>query len=122
MLKDFYRCNRCGAVVEVLKEGAEIFCCSEAMKKIVPNTEDASTEKHVPIIEYIDSGVVVKVGSDPHPMEDAHYIEWIEIFYDSRRERKYLKPGDRPEASFVVAAKDVRALILCNLHGLWESK
>jgi superoxide reductase len=121
MSREFYRCEKCGAIVEVLKEGNEIICCGEPMQKIVPNSEDAALEKHVPIIEYTDSGVTIKVGSVPHPMEEAHYIEWIEVFYDSRRERKYLKPGDQPEASFSVAAKDVEALIYCNLQGLWTS-
>jgi len=118
----FYRCDKCGALVEVVREGGELVCCGAPMERLIPNTVDASLEKHVPIVEYTDEGVTVRVGSEPHPMEDAHYIEWIEITYDSRRERKYLNPGDAPETSFRVATKDVSALIYCNLHGLWVSK
>jgi superoxide reductase len=91
------------------------------MKPVIPNSVDADTEKHVPLIEYTDEGVSVRVGSVPHPMEEIHFIEWIEIEYGSRRERKYLKPGEAPETTFKVAAKDVKALIYCNLHGLWVS-
>lgn len=120
-MPQFYRCNKCGALVEVLKDAREPYCCGEPMTLFVPNSVDAAIEKHVPVIDYTDAGVTVRVGATPHPMEEAHYIEWIEIFYDSRRERKYLNPGDTPEAAFKVDAKDIQALIYCNLHGLWHS-
>jgi len=119
---DFYKCEKCGKIVEITKDGAGMLvCCDQPMVKLIPNTVDAALEKHVPVVEYVDEGVLVRVGSEPHPMESVHYIEWIEIFYSSRRERKYLSPGDKPEASFRVGSKDVGALIYCNLHGLWTS-
>jgi superoxide reductase len=121
-MRKFYRCVKCGALVEVVKDGGALVCCGEPMEQVIPNSVDASAEKHVPVVEYTDQGVTIKVGSEPHPMEEIHYIEWIEIEYDSRRERRYLKPGEAPEASFRVSAKDVKALIHCNLHGLWTSK
>jgi superoxide reductase len=121
-MRSFYRCAKCGAMIEALKEGSEFFCCGEPMVQLIPNSVDAAVEKHVPVIVYTDDGVTVKVGSEPHPMEDTHYIEWIEIEYGDRLERIYLHPGEAPEASFKVAAKDVKALIYCNLHGLWVSK
>ena len=110
-------------MIEVVKEsGKKIICCGEPMEKIIPNTVDAALEKHVPVIEYTDNGILVKVGSEPHPMIDIHYIEWIEIRYGNRVEKRYLKPGDKPEVSFTVESKDVSALIYCNLHGLWVSE
>ena len=122
MLNEFYKCNECGKIVEVIQNGGgTLVCCDMPMEKLIPNTVDAALEKHVPVIKYTDAGVFVSVGSEPHPMIDAHYIEWIEISYGTRKERKYLKPGDKPEAAFKVESKDVRALIYCNLHGLWVS-
>lgn len=110
-------------MVEVIEAGTgELVCCGEPMERLVPNTVDAAVEKHVPVIEYTEKGVAIKVGTEPHPMEEAHYIEWIEIEYDSRTERKYLIPGEAPEASFVVDSKDIVARTYCNIHGLWVSK
>ncbi|MBW6431586.1 hypothetical protein K0A96_00185 [Patescibacteria group bacterium] len=109
-------------MVEVVKNGGgTLVCCDKPMEKLVPNTVDAALEKHVPVIEYTDAGVLVSVGSEPHPMIDVHSIEWIEISYGARKERKHLKPGDKPEAAFKVESKDASALIYCNLHGLWAS-
>lgn len=122
-MKDIFKCEKCGNIVEVIKAGSgELVCCGEPMQRLIPNTVDAAVEKHVPVIEYTEKGVLVKIGSEPHPMEETHYIEWVEIEYDSRTERKWLKPGDAPEASFVVEAKNVKARVYCNIHGLWASK
>ncbi|MDD3480620.1 MAG: desulfoferrodoxin [Patescibacteria group bacterium] len=121
-MKDIFKCNKCGNMVEEVGAGSgELVCCEEPMERLVPNTVDAAEEKHVPVIEYTEKGVLVKVGKEPHPMEEAHYIEWVEIGYDARTERKYLKPGDAPEATFVVDSKDVKARAHCNIHGLWVS-
>ncbi len=122
-LKEVYKCEICGNIVEVLHEGAgELVCCGKAMKLLEEKTSDEGKEKHVPVIEKNEVGVTIKVGSIPHPMEEKHYIEWIEIITDKGSSRKYLKPGDKPEKSFPVKAENIKARIYCNIHGLWKSK
>jgi superoxide reductase len=86
------------------------------------NTVDASKEKHVPVIEKTKTGVRVKIGSIPHPMEEKHYIEWIELLTDDKVYRKTLKPGEKPQAEFCVSTQTISARIHCNMHGLWRSK
>jgi len=121
-LKQIYRCNVCGNIVEVLHAGkGELVCCGQPMELPGEKTEDVGKEKHVPVIEKTNSGVKVKVGSVPHPMEDAHYIEWIEIFTDGNVYRKFLNPGDAPEVEFKVSADKIEARSYCNVHGLWKS-
>ena len=121
-LNQIYRCNICGNIVEVLHAGGgELVCCGQPMELLKENTVDAALEKHVPVIEKTNTGVKVKVGSVPHPMEDAHYIEFIEVIADGRIYRKFLKPGDEPEAEFEIKAKNITAREYCNLHGLWKS-
>jgi superoxide reductase len=116
-----YRCEICGNVVEVLHEGVgELVCCGQPMKLFVENTVDAAREKHVPVVEKTDGGVRVKVGSTPHPMEEKHYIEWIEVIADGKAYRQFLKPGDAPEATFDIAAEEVTPREYCNVHGLWK--
>jgi superoxide reductase len=116
-----YKCAHCGIIVEVLHDGpGTLMCCGEAMAQLVENTVDAAKEKHVPLIEQVDGGVLVKVGSISHPMEEKHYIEWIELLADGQVYRKYLQPGDAPEAFFPVTATAVDAREFCNLHGLWK--
>ncbi len=116
-----YKCEICGNIVEVLHEGkGELVCCDQPMKLFVENTVDASREKHVPVIEKTDRGVKVKVGSLPHPMEPKHYIEWIEVIADGKVYRQFLKPGDAPEAAFVIQATQITAREYCNIHGLWR--
>src|SRR4030067_788978 len=96
-----YKCEICGNIVEMVHEGAgELVCCGQPMKLFVANTVDAAKEKHVPVKESNDTGLTVKVGSVPHPMEEKHYIEWVEIVADGVSYRKFLKPGDKPEAEF----------------------
>jgi superoxide reductase len=90
------------------------------MKLMVENTVDAAKEKHVPVIEKTSDGIKVKVGSVPHPMEEKHYIEWIEIMADGKGYRQFLNPGEQPEATFPVIAKDIQAREYCNIHGLWK--
>ena len=120
---EIYKCQKCGIIVEVLHEGAgQLVCCGEPMVKLTVNTVDAAKEKHVPVIEKLPDGYKVKVGSVPHPMEEKHYIEWIELLADGIAYRKFLKPGDAPEAVFNVKANSVSAREHCNLHGLWEGK
>jgi superoxide reductase len=119
---DIYKCNVCGHIVEVLHAGAgELVCCGQAMQHLTENTVDAAKEKHVPVIEKIDGGVKVKVGDVAHPMEAAHWIEWVEIVVDGKAYRQFLNPGEAPEATFNVTGDDISARELCNLHGLWKA-
>jgi superoxide reductase len=118
-----YRCEICGNVVEVLDEGGgELVCCGQPMKLMEEKTNDEGKEKHVPIIEKTEEGIKVKVGSVPHPMIEEHYIEWIEILTEEGKFKKFLKPGDLPEAEFSVKGQNIQARIYCNLHGLWKSE
>jgi superoxide reductase len=122
--KEIYKCEICGNIVEVLHAGGgQLVCCGEPMKLLKENTIDASLEKHIPIIEKTKKGVIVKIGSIPHPMEEKHYIEWIEIITkDNKSDKKFLKPGDKPEAEFHLQIENILfAREYCNLHGLWKS-
>lgn len=119
-----YKCNICGNIVEVLHEGGgDLVCCGEPMILLKENTVDASLEKHVPVFEKTKTGIIVKVGSVPHPMEEKHYIEWIEVITkDNKSDKKFLSPGDSPEAEFSIPLEKVLfAREYCNLHGLWKS-
>lgn len=119
-LNDVYKCTLCGNIVEVLHGGAgALVCCNQPMVLMTGNTVDASKEKHVPVIEIGATAITVKIGSVPHPMETAHYIEWIELIADGKIYRQQLQPGQAPEATFPVIAKQVTAREYCNLHGLW---
>jgi len=121
-LKQIYRCNICGNIVEVLHTGrGTLVCCGQPMELLKEKTEDVGLEKHVPVIEKTESGIKVKVGSIPHPMEEKHYIEWIEIIADDKVYRRFLKPGMEPEAEFDVKAERIEAREYCNIHGLWKS-
>jgi len=119
---EIYKCEVCGNIVEMVHAGAgELVCCGQPMKLFTENSVDAAKEKHVPVIEKVDNGYKVTVGSVPHPMEDKHYIEWIELVAGDKAYRQFLKPGDAPEAFFSVDAGKVTAREYCNLHGLWRS-
>ena len=117
-----YKCELCGNIVEVLHGGAgELVCCGEAMKLLDEQSADQTTEKHVPVIEKSADGVVVKVGSVAHPMQDAHYIEFIEVLTDGGIQRAFLNPNDAPEAAFKVdESKITKAREYCNVHSLWK--
>ena len=116
-----YKCEVCGNIVEVLHEGkGELVCCGQPMKLYEENTVDAAKEKHVPVIEKIEGSFKVKVGSVTHPMEEKHYIEWIEVIVDGKAYRQFLKPGEIPEAVFNIEAEKIIAREYCNLHGLWR--
>ena len=120
---EVYKCEICGNVVEVLHGAAgQLVCCGTPMKRLEENTVDASREKHVPVAEAADHGIVVKVGSAPHPMIPEHFIEWIEIIDGSRVERCHLKPGAVPQAVFAHSSRPgVICRAYCNLHGLWKN-
>ena len=122
---EIYKCEVCGNIVEVLHAGAgELVCCGQPMKNMVAGTTDGAAEKHVPVIEKVEGGYKVKVGSVAHPMTEAHYIEWIELICNKcgKVQRKYLKPGEAPEAVFASDSDSVTTREYCNLHGLWEAK
>lgn len=120
---EVYKCAACGNIVEVLHGGAgELVCCGEAMKQFVENTVDAAQEKHVPVIEKTADGYKVTVGSVAHPMEEKHWIEFIELIADGKSYRQFLNPGDAPVAEFCVKADKVTAREYCNLHGLWKAE
>jgi superoxide reductase len=117
-----YKCEVCGNIVEVLHEGkGQLVCCNQPMKLMEENTVDAAKEKHVPVIEKTAQGILVKVGSVPHPMEEKHYIEWIELIADGHAYREFLKPGGKPEATFKIDAQNVTAREYCNIHELWRA-
>ena len=119
---EVYKCMVCGNIVEVMHEGVgQLVCCGQPMKLMQENTVDASLEKHMPVIERTADGIKVKVGSIPHPMEEKHYIEWIQVLVDGKACRKFLKPGDLPEAEFPTKAEKIEAREYCNLHGLWKT-
>ena len=116
-----YKCSVCGNIVEVIYGSTgELVCCGQPMELLDEKTADAAIEKHVPVIQRIDGGYKVTVGSTLHPMEEKHYIEWIELLTDGKAYRQFLNPGDAPEAEFGVQADSVTAREYCNVHGLWK--
>jgi superoxide reductase len=118
-----YKCSTCGNIVEVLfAGGGTLACCGKDMDLLKEKTDDQGNEKHVPVIERTATGFRVKVGSVPHPMEEKHSIQWIELLADEKRYVEFLKPGMKPEAEFCVKADRASAREYCNLHGLWKSK
>jgi len=118
-----YRCEKCGNIVEVLHAGGgELVCCGQPMTLLKENTSDGAKEKHVPVIERVADGWRVTVGAVAHPMEEKHFIEWIELIADGKVYRAQLKPGDKPEALFRIDATRVSAREFCNLHGLWKAE
>jgi superoxide reductase len=117
-----YKCEVCGNIVEVLHGGeGELVCCGKPMVLFTENTVDAAKEKHVPVVEKAEQGIRVKVGSVPHPMEEKHYIEWVEVIVDGKVCREFLRPGDAPEAFFDLQDENVTAREYCNIHGLWKA-
>jgi superoxide reductase len=117
-----YKCDVCGNIVEVMHAGGgELVCCGQPMKLFKENSVDAAKEKHVPVIEKTADGFKVKVGSVAHPMEEKHWIEWVELIVDGKVYRQFLKPGQAPEATFCIKADKVAAREYCNLHGLWKA-
>jgi superoxide reductase len=119
----FYRFSICGQIVAVVKEtGSPLICCGEEMQEIKAGLSDGAREKHVPVFEKNGNIVNVTVGSVEHPMLPEHYIEWIVLQTTSGNQRKALKPGDAPKASFAVLDGDevVAVYAYCNLHSLWK--
>ena len=117
-----YKCRVCDNIVEMLHEGVgTLVCCGANMDLFEEKTADAAQEKHVPVVEKVDGGFKVKVGSVPHPMEENHHIEWVQVIADGKAYRQFLKPGQAPEAFFKVDAEKVTAREYCNVHRLWKN-
>ncbi|OPJ63565.1 desulfoferrodoxin [Clostridium oryzae] len=117
-----YKCDICGNIIEVLYAGGGSFvCCDKPMILLVENTTEAAVEKHIPVVENRDGKILVKVGSVEHPMEPEHYIMWIEVETSSKIYRKYLEPGQKPEALFEIDEEIVLVREYCNIHGLWKA-
>ena len=119
---EIYKCEKCGNIVEMVHGGkGELVCCGEPMKLYAENTTDAAKEKHVPVVAASGGTIKVTVGSVAHPMEDKHYIEWIEVIADDKAYRQFLTPGAAPEATFSLDAASFSVRAYCNLHGLWRA-
>ncbi|MHC4713918.1 MAG: desulfoferrodoxin [Planctomycetota bacterium] len=119
---EVYKCEVCGNIVEVLHGGAgTLVCCNQPMVLLEAKEADEGKEKHVPVIERVETGFKVSVGSVPHPMEDKHFIEWIELVADGAAYRRFLNPGGAPEALFCIEATEVTAREHCNVHGMWKA-
>lgn len=122
-MAQFFKCKKCGKIIEIVNKGCPVVvCCGEEMMELKANTTDGATEKHVPVIEQTGDNVTVKVGSAVHPMEADHWIQWIVIETDKGVQRKYLNPGEKPEATFVLSGEKLLAAYEhCNKHGLWKA-
>ena len=121
--KQIYKCEICGNIVEILHNGVgELVCCAQPMNLQIEKEIEEGNEKHVPVIEQNEKGILVKVGSVEHPMEEKHYIEWIEVQVNGKEFKKFLKAGEKPEMRLCAQAGDAKARAYCNVHGLWKSK
>ncbi len=124
-IKEIYRCNVCGNIVEMVHGGVgELICCGQPMEQLIERQTDVGPEKHIPIIEKTKKGIKVKIGEVPHPMEENHYIEWVELIIDGKAYREFLEPGDAPEVEFNLDIPEDSTLKVreyCNIHGLWHA-
>ena len=120
----FYICPHCGNIVEMVHDaGVKPFCCGQKMNELIPNTVDASGEKHIPAVKVGEGVVEVNVGSVDHPMVDVHWIEWVQLVTDKGSYRKWLNPGEAPKVKFLLSEeKPVAVYAYCNLHGLWKTE
>ena len=130
-MHEIYKCEICGNVVDVSHAGpGELVCCNQAMTLMESKKEDMGAEKHLPVMEKlpanectVNNGVRIKIGDIPHPMDDAHYIEWVEIITkDGKRGKQFLNPGDNTDIEFTTKSEVAGARAYCNIHGLWEVK
>lgn len=120
----FYICKHCGNIVGLIHNaGVPLVCCGEKMSELVPNTTEAATEKHLPVVEMDGNVVKVSVGSVEHPSTEEHYIAWVYLETAHGGQRKAIKPGDKPEVSFALQDDELIAVYAyCNLHGLWKTE
>jgi len=122
-LHNIFKCEICGNIIEVVHPGAPaLVCCSMEMKLMEEKTADSAVEKHVPVIEKTAEGIKVKVGSVPHPMDEKHFIEWIEVIAGNHKCVKFLKPGEPAEAVFCINESPITVREYCNIHGLWKNE
>jgi superoxide reductase len=122
-LFEVYKCSVCGNIIKVVHaSGGTLVCCGQPMVLQQEKTADAGKEKHVPVVEKTATGIIVKVGSVPHPMEEKHYIEWVEVRTGENVYIRGFKPGEKPEAEFTVTDTNVKVRAFCNVHGLWTNK
>lgn len=120
----FFKCKKCAKIIEIVNKGCPVVvCCGDEMAELKANTTDGASEKHVPVIESNGDKISVKVGSAVHPMETEHYIQWIALETDKGVQKKFLNPGEQPEASFVLSGEKLLAAYeYCNKHGLWKAE
>ena len=118
----FYICKHCGNLVGMIHDaGVPVICCGEKMHELVPNTVEASGEKHIPAVTVDGKKLIVNVGSVDHPMAPEHFIEWVYVETENGGQRKSLKPGAAPNVTFCLGDdKAVAVYAYCNLHGLWK--
>ena len=122
-LHNIYKCEICGNIVEVVHAGAPaLVCCGAEMKLMEAKVADSTVEKHVPVVEKTGKGIKVKVGSVPHPMEEKHFIEWIQVIAGNQKLVKFLKPGQPAEAEFLINESPITVREYCNIHGLWKNE
>ncbi|MEM3396777.1 MAG: desulfoferrodoxin [Thermoplasmata archaeon] len=122
-LGQIYKCQICGNIVAVVHAGAgKLVCCGQPMTLMEPKREEQGKEKHLPVVTKTATGIHVAVGSVAHPMEEKHYIEWIEAITEKGTYIRHLKPGDKPEADFEISEKVLAVREYCNIHGLWETR
>lgn len=124
---ELYKCNVCGNVIEVVLSGVgELVCCNQLMEKLEEQAigDEMVQEKHVPIVNVVDDGIEIRVGSVPHPMIEEHYIQFVEAHSKDKKyvKRKYLTPNEEPVLKLKCNCSDIIARELCNIHGLWISE
>ena len=120
---EIYKCGKCQKTVMIVSEGdGTLVCCGQEMEKLVEKNKEPGFEKHAPVVEEKDGGIIVKIGSIPHPMEEAHYIKWIEVITPKNLKTEALQPGEKPEAFFKGSDTHVKVRAYCNVHGLWTTK
>ena len=120
----FFKCQRCGNIVGLISaQGAPLVCCGEKMTELVPNTAEASTEKHLPAVSVSGDKIVVQIGSAPHPMEAEHNISFVYVETGCGGQRKCLNVGAEPKTTFIFTDdKPIAVYAYCNLHGLWKTE
>lgn len=121
-LNQIYKCNICGNIVELVHVGGgQIVCCGQPMELLKEKKDEEGKEKHQPVVELKDEGMQIKIGETPHPMEESHFIEWVEVIIQNKVYRRFLKPGDNPVVNFSIKENPERVRIYCNIHGLWRN-
>ena len=122
-LNQVYKCEICGNIVEIIHAGmGQLVCCGQPMRLLKEETKEQLKEKHLPVIKFNEKGIEIEIGKVLHPMEENHFIEWIEISTEKGTSKKFLNPGEKPRAQFFVKSNKIKARAYCNVHGLWAKK